>query len=62
MIVLPGTDNAHETSLIELLPPVFASRVRAVPVSQQEQEVCLRLEFYGCKMNGVAAYSAPRGM
>ena len=42
-------------------PALLAARVRIIPVSEDRDEVCIKLEFYGCIRNGVAAYTVPQG-
>ncbi|XP_067940716.1 discoidin domain-containing receptor 2-like [Watersipora subatra] len=56
-----GITNARDSKYLQTNSKLLATRVRIIPISDVRREACLRLEFFGCRRNGVASYSAPQG-
>ena len=68
--ILPGNSNTYVEVTNDLSPPLVASSVRFVPVSDHPRTVCMRVELYGCSASEfssddenlvVRSYAAPRG-
>lgn len=60
--ILSGNSDTATVVSHQLMPPVFATRVRVLPYSVHRRTVCLRVELRGCEdEGGVVAYSAPEG-
>ena len=37
----------------EITPPILAKRLRFIPYSKLKRTVCLRVEIYGCRFEGM---------
>nr|XP_023020139.1 discoidin domain-containing receptor 2-like [Leptinotarsa decemlineata] len=60
--VIPGNVNPYLEAKRELIPPIWASKLRFYPYSYHKRTVCMRVELYGCEWtNGVISYSMPQG-
>nr|ALV82497.1 Ddr2 [Leptinotarsa decemlineata] len=61
-MVIPGNVNPYLEAKRELIPPIWASKLRFYPYSYHKRTVCMRVELYGCEWtNGVISYSMPQG-
>ncbi|XP_061634255.1 discoidin domain-containing receptor 2 [Phyllopteryx taeniolatus] len=59
---IEGNRNAYDIVLKDLEPPVVARYVRFMPVVDNSQNVCMRVELYGCEwLDGLVSYNAPVG-
>ncbi|KAG5900357.1 hypothetical protein JTB14_033806 [Gonioctena quinquepunctata] len=60
--VITGNINPYLEAKRELIPPIWASKVRFYPYSYHTRTVCMRVELYGCEWTtGVISYSMPQG-
>ncbi|XP_044269322.1 discoidin domain-containing receptor 2-like [Tribolium madens] len=59
---LKGNINTYLESKTILDPPIWASKIKFLPLSHHERTVCMRVEIYGCRWtDGILSYSMPQG-
>ncbi|XP_020282480.1 discoidin domain-containing receptor 2-like isoform X2 [Pseudomyrmex gracilis] len=58
--VLAGNSDTSTVVSHNLIPPIFASKIRILPHSEHRRTVCLRIELKGCRdSSGMVSYTIP---